>query len=445
MLAREHRPGDKRLVAYLTAQEGVVLSATQLREQLSQGLAQYMIPSAFVTLTRFPLTPNGKLDRRALPAPEDDAYASRGYEAPVGEIEHALAEIWQALLGLERVGRHDHFFELGGHSLLAVQLVSCLRQRFQVEVALGDLFMHPTICELAASCHSGLSKALHPNLTTIRKEGAQHPLFLIHEGSGDIGYAQQLAKQIPSDIPVYGFSASGLQSGEEHLTTIEAMASRYIEGIRHIQPQGPYRVAGWSAGGTIAYEIAHQLIGAGATVEFLGLIDTTSDYRHLFDAQEGGYAHLDERPDFDEIEALLRLLPPDVRQGLVRHLAAARDFEALLAYTQVQGLLPEGIESDLAKRYLALIRSIGLALYRYMPPALPVRVTLFSAMGENRSDISIGWEALMPKEQLQVISIMGTHHSIVKEPDIRELGRAILEAVTNKGRASQTRLPLETV
>ncbi|WP_346397669.1 non-ribosomal peptide synthetase [Pseudomonas syringae] len=445
VLAREHRPGDKRLVAYLTAQEGAVLSATQLREQLSQGLAEYMIPSAFVTLTCFPLTPNGKLDRRALPAPEDDAYASRGYEAPVGEIEHALAEIWQALLGLERVGRHDHFFELGGHSLMAVQLVSCLRQRFQVEVALGDLFMHPTICELAASCHSGLSMALHPNLTTIRKEGAQHPLFLIHEGSGDIGYAQQLAKQIPSDIPVYGFSASGLQSGEEHLTTIEAMASRYIEGIRHIQPQGPYRVAGWSAGGTIAYEIAHQLIGAGATVEFLGLVDTTSDYRHLFDAQEGGYAHLDERPDFDEIEALLRLLPPDVRQGHVRHLAAARDFEALLAYTQVQGLLPEGIESDLAKRYLALIRSIGLALYRYMPPALPVRVTLFSAMGENRSDISIGWEALMPKEQLQVISIMGTHHSIVKEPDIRELGRAILEAVTNKGRASQTRLPLETV
>ncbi|KPW56401.1 Amino acid adenylation, partial [Pseudomonas caricapapayae] len=445
VLAREHCPGDKRLVAYLTAQEGAVLSAAQLREQLSQGLAEYMIPSAFVTLTHFPQTPNGKLDRRALPAPEDDAYASRGYEAPVGEIEHALAEIWQALLGLERVGRHDHFFELGGHSLLAVQLVSCLRQRFEVEVALGDLFMHPTICELAASCHSGLNKALHPNLTTIRKEGAQHPLFLIHEGSGDIGYAQQLAKQIPSDIPVYGFSASGLQSGEEHLTTIEAMASRYIEGIRQIQPQGPYRVAGWSAGGTIAYEIAHQLIGAGATVEFLGLVDTTSEYRHLFDAQEGGYAHLDEKPDFDEIEALLRLLPPDVRQGPVRHLAAARDFEALLAFTQVQGLLPEGIESDLAKRYLALIRSIGLALYRYRAPALPVRVTLFSAMGENRSDISIGWEALMPKEQLQVISIMGTHHSIVKEPDIRQLGRAILEAVTNNGRVSQTRLPLETV
>ncbi|RMU91316.1 thioesterase domain-containing protein, partial [Pseudomonas coronafaciens] len=321
----------------------------------------------------------------------------------------------------------------GGHSLLAVQLVSSLRERFEVEVALGDLFLHPTICELAASCLSGLNKSLHPNLTTIRKEGTQYPLFLIHEGSGDIGYAQQLAKQISSDIPVYGFSASGLQIGEEHLTTIEAMASRYIQGIRHIQPDGPYRVAGWSAGGTIAYEIAHQLIGAGATVEFLGLIDTTSDYRHLFNAQEVEHAHPYETP---EIEALLRLLSPDARHGAVSHLAAAaRDFEALLAYTQVQGLLPEGIDSDLAKRYLALIHSIGLALYRYVPPALPTRLTLFSATGESRSDISIGWGGLIPKEQLQIISVRGTHHSILKEPDIRALGRAILEVVTNKGAA----------
>ncbi|MCF5710655.1 amino acid adenylation domain-containing protein, partial [Pseudomonas syringae] len=149
VLVRELRPGDKRLVAYLTAQEGVELSAAQLREQLSQRLAEYMIPSAFVTLARYPLTPNGKLDRRALPAPEDDAYASRGYEAPAGEVEHALAQIWQALLGLERIGRHDHFFELGGHSLLAVQLVSRLRQRFEVEVALRDVFAEPTLQGLA--------------------------------------------------------------------------------------------------------------------------------------------------------------------------------------------------------------------------------------------------------------------------------------------------------
>ncbi|PBP78634.1 non-ribosomal peptide synthetase, partial [Pseudomonas syringae] len=169
VLVREHRPGDKRLVAYLTAQEGAVLSVAQLREQLSQGLAEYMIPSAFVTLARFPLTPNGKLDRRALPAPEDDAYASRDYEAPAGEVEHALAQIWQALLGLERVGRHDHFFELGGHSLLAVQLVSRLRQRFEVEVALRDVFAEPTLQGLARQVANARLSAQTP-LTLVDRD-----------------------------------------------------------------------------------------------------------------------------------------------------------------------------------------------------------------------------------------------------------------------------------
>ncbi|MCF5434524.1 amino acid adenylation domain-containing protein, partial [Pseudomonas syringae] len=177
VLVREHRPGDKRLVAYLTAQEGALLSAAQLREQLSQGLAEYMIPSAFVTLARFPLTPNGKLDRRALPAPEDDAYASRGYEAPAGEIEHALAEIWQALLGLERVGRHDHFFELGGHSLLAVQLVSRLRQRFEVEVALRDVFAEPTLQGLARQLANARLSAQTP-LTSLTPVDRNLPLPL---------------------------------------------------------------------------------------------------------------------------------------------------------------------------------------------------------------------------------------------------------------------------
>uniref|UniRef100_UPI001E4A91AC condensation domain-containing protein n=1 Tax=Pseudomonas syringae TaxID=317 RepID=UPI001E4A91AC len=169
VLVREQRPGDKRLVAYLTAPEGVELSAAQLREQLSQGLAEYMIPSAFVTLARFPLTPNGKLDRRALPAPEDDAYASRDYEAPAGDVEHALAEIWQVLLGLERVGRHDHFFELGGHSLLAVQLVSRLRQRFEVEVALRDVFAEPTLQGLARQVASARLSAQTP-LTLVDRD-----------------------------------------------------------------------------------------------------------------------------------------------------------------------------------------------------------------------------------------------------------------------------------
>ncbi|RML44994.1 hypothetical protein ALQ97_05336, partial [Pseudomonas savastanoi pv. glycinea] len=114
VLAREDVPGDKRLVAYFTESETVDIEI--LRSYLQAQLPAYMVPVAYVHLDELPLTPNGKLDRKALPAPEHDALITRGYEAPQGEIETTLAQIWQDLLKVERVGRHDHFFELGGHS-----------------------------------------------------------------------------------------------------------------------------------------------------------------------------------------------------------------------------------------------------------------------------------------------------------------------------------------
>ncbi|PHM60988.1 non-ribosomal peptide synthetase [Xenorhabdus ishibashii] len=149
VIAREDAPGQKRLVAYLLPQKGVELVPAALRQQLAQHLAEYMLPSAFVTLHTFPLTPNGKLDRQALPAPDLSAVVVRDYVAPVGEIEIILAQIWQALLGLEQVGRYDHFFELGGHSLLATQLAARVRQRLAKELPLQQLFEQPVLMDLA--------------------------------------------------------------------------------------------------------------------------------------------------------------------------------------------------------------------------------------------------------------------------------------------------------
>ncbi|MEQ1514405.1 MAG: amino acid adenylation domain-containing protein [Lysobacteraceae bacterium] len=147
VIAREDSPGEKRLVAYYIAD--TMLDAGDLRQRLSQHLPEYMLPAAFVRMEAWPLTSNGKLDRKALPAPEGDAYASRGYEAPQGEVETALARIWSELLRIERIGRYDHFFELGGHSLLAVQLISRLHNAFHVEVPLRAVFESPTLSQLA--------------------------------------------------------------------------------------------------------------------------------------------------------------------------------------------------------------------------------------------------------------------------------------------------------
>ncbi|WFQ81065.1 amino acid adenylation domain-containing protein [Xenorhabdus sp. SF857] len=150
VIVREDIPNEKRLVAYLLAEPNATLVPAELRQQLAQHLAEYMLPSAFVTLATFPLTPNGKLDRQALPEPDQTALATRNYAAPIGDIETALAGIWQQLLKLEQVGRHDHFFELGGHSLLAIQLAARIRQKLARELHLQQLFSHPVLADLAA-------------------------------------------------------------------------------------------------------------------------------------------------------------------------------------------------------------------------------------------------------------------------------------------------------
>ncbi|WP_017902380.1 amino acid adenylation domain-containing protein, partial [Pseudomonas asplenii] len=149
VIAREDNPGEKRLVAYVVAQPQADLDVAALRAELAPQLAEYMLPSAFVLLDALPLTPNRKLDRKALPAPAEDAFANRAHVAPHGTLETALAQIWQDLLNLEQVGRHDHFFERGGHSLLAMRLISQVRQRLGVELNLADIFAQPELAALA--------------------------------------------------------------------------------------------------------------------------------------------------------------------------------------------------------------------------------------------------------------------------------------------------------
>ena len=149
VIVREDIPGDKRLVAYVVAKDSS-LTTFELRDFLKEKLPQHMVPSAFVLLDALPLTPNGKVDRRALPAPDQSGRKSEeSFIAPRSPIEEILAQIWQKVLKLEKVGIHDNFFDLGGHSLLATQIVSRVRSGFSIELPLRDLFEAPTVYALA--------------------------------------------------------------------------------------------------------------------------------------------------------------------------------------------------------------------------------------------------------------------------------------------------------
>ncbi|ELP99339.1 non-ribosomal peptide synthetase, partial [Pseudomonas syringae] len=161
VMAREDIPGDKRLVAYFTADSEVSLDV--LRECSLAQLPDYMVPTAYVQLEKLPLTPNGKLDRKALPAPDQSSVVSREYQAPQGATERAIADIWQDLLSIDHVGRHDHFFELGGHSLLAVKLIERMRQ-IGLSADVRALFSQPTLAALAAAVGGGTEIIVPANL-----------------------------------------------------------------------------------------------------------------------------------------------------------------------------------------------------------------------------------------------------------------------------------------
>jgi hypothetical protein len=151
VVVAQGQKGDKYLVAYIITQESNNKAEVTaiLRNYIAEHLPNYMLPTAFVQLAALPLTPNGKLDRNALPAPDDDAFARRPYEAPQGDIEEMLASIWQKLLGINSISRHDNFFELGGHSLLAVSMMEQLR-RLDIELEIRDVFKSPVMNQMSA-------------------------------------------------------------------------------------------------------------------------------------------------------------------------------------------------------------------------------------------------------------------------------------------------------
>ena len=436
VLAREDVPGDKRLVAYFTW-AAKPLEIDQLRAHLLEQLPEYMLPSAYVALARLPLTANGKVDRKALPVPPLQALVSREFEAPADDLEHALALHWAEVLKLEQVGRHDSFFELGGHSLLAIRLVSLLEEA-GLSVSLAELFQHANVAAVAALLRQRTDEPLRDSpVITVRSGGAQAPLFLVHEFSGMDVYFPALGQHLPGDYPIYGLP--GVTLGEPHLNSMEGLAARLVGLIRGIQPHGPYRLAGWSFGGVLAYEVAMQLLGADEPVAFLGLLD--SYVPRLTDQGKARWSGADAL----KRQLLLQCTAYWKTQGRTDALVslgqldadmAQLDFAELLQRCRAAGLLhaqmAAATDADLAN-YLEREVGHGHALAHYSLFPLPMTVHLFSAQERptelaRRSD-SLGWaDALAPGQLLQV-QVPGDHQSMMQAPHIQALGQSMAEAL----------------
>ncbi|PRC06965.1 non-ribosomal peptide synthetase, partial [Pseudomonas poae] len=432
---------EDRLVAYFTW-TAEPLDIDSVRACLQGQLPEYMVPSAYVPLAQLPLTGNGKIDRKALPAPDLQALISRTFEAPVDELEETLAQRWAEVLKLEQVGRHDSFFELGGHSLLAIRLVTLLEEA-GLAVSLAELFQHTSVASVAALLRQRSDEpAGDASVVTVRSGGTQTPLFLVHEFSGMDVYFPALGQHLPGDYPIYGLP------GGPHLNTMEGLAARLVGLIRGIQPHGPYRLAGWSFGGVLAYEVAMQLLGLDEAVEFLGLID--SYVPRLTDQGKARWSG----PDALKRHLLLQCSAYWKTQGGVDELASLERLEAGLGQLDFTGLLQRCRDGGLLHAQMAaasqadlvnyLEREVGhghaLAHYSLFP--LPIGLHLFSAKERptelSRRSVSLGWEDALAPGQLHQREVPGDHQSMMQAPHIQALGRAISEALATCSPIAET-------
>ena len=303
VMAREDEPGQKQLVAYVVPQESLlstldkelVLTAASkeefavlkgetlpaltedLRNSLARSLPDYMIPAFFVFIDKVPLTPNGKIDRKALPAPDLTLrQVGEQYVAPTSTLEQDLAAIWTEVLKIEKIGIHDNFFKLGGHSLLIAQMISKINSTIHIHLSLIDLFENPTISMISNLADLDFQSSSKSPLIIIEKGKPQNiPLFMIHPGGG-IAYCYTILSKHIKDIPIYGINNPNFQDGSKTFKTVEAIARYYVKIIKDKQNSGPYFISGWSFGGIVAYEIAQQLHAIGDTVKNLILIESVT-------------------------------------------------------------------------------------------------------------------------------------------------------------------------
>ncbi len=275
VIDKEDSNNNKYLCAYIAVEREQTVA--ELREYLLKELPEYMIPAYFIQLDKLPLTANGKVDRKALPEPDGSITTGAEYVAPRNEIEEKLVSIWSEVLGIEKIGINDNFFELGGHSLKAMNVTSKIKKAIGIDIPLKELFTTPTIKRLSeyiSNNEIGDQKATPDDIVLIKKGSKKAKnVFIVHDGSGDISGYIELCNSINNDCNYWGIRAKKPTGYYPTNITIEEMASRYIEKIYNIQPEGSYNLVGWSLGGGIVFEIARLVEETGKKLEKLIMID----------------------------------------------------------------------------------------------------------------------------------------------------------------------------
>lgn len=389
--------GEPRLVGYLVAEAGgSVPAASVLRSALLARLPDYMVPSAFVVLDALPLTGSGKLDRKGLPAPE--VVGEGSHVAPETAAEALLCRLYGELTGAVRVSAEDSFFSLGGHSLLAMRLVGLVRREAGVEIGLRSVFEAPSPRALGRVMDKQRGSAVvYSPVFPLRKSGSDRPLFCVHPAGGLSTVYQKLSDHIDESVPVYGLQARGIESDLEFHHSIGEMAQCYVDAMRLVQPDGPYRLLGWSLGGVVAHEIARRIEEMGGCVEVLFILDSRFDM----------FGRAAEEMSEDEIigEAAEAF-------GLDVTSSSASEVEAAILRAMIgQRLVAEDADPVLLERIKrSMLRSSSL-LEKHNPCTIAASIVYFRASDNDHTGIE-NMLAAVTSGLIKQVAMSATHNTL---------------------------------
>lgn len=429
VVVREDAGGERRLVGYVVPETRPGPAAAELRDFVRRYVPEFMVPVAFVELDALPLGATGKIDRRALPAPDSRQGVERELVIPRTETERRLVRIWQDVIGItEPIGIDDDFFGLGGHSLLAVRLVARVERSFGVKVPLATLFEDATVQRMAQHVTELAETGQRlPTLTPLKSSGTKPPLFVLHGHDGQLMIYRELVGSMSADQPVFGIQPVGLDGRQLPFLSLQEMAAHYAAELRRFLPEGPYLLAGYCFSGSLAYEVAHQLAEHGRPPALLALIDASPlGHRRV------GRATL-ERAKFRDF--LSRDLRGKGRWIARRAGGLTYKFRTRLWFA-LYGFAARGVRW-VPRSLLNVEGAIMSARKAYRTPSSSLRVTLLRAVDGNANVITTrsDWRALAGEVEIRPIVAAGIRHdTIVRHPYV-ELLAAELEACIDRALA----------
>jgi amino acid adenylation domain-containing protein len=431
VLAIENAPGNKQLVAYAVLRGNEPLSAEDLKDFLKQSLPEHMVPAQFVFLDSFPLTQNGKIDRKSLPAPtHGDISAAHEFIAPRTETEQKVAAMWVELLKVERIGVHDDFFDLGGHSLMAIKALSRIREEFDVHLPLSTLLRTPTVAQLAALLDKEDFTPTGSLLVPVRAGGSKPPLFLMHAQGGNVLEYRPLVNRLESDQPVYAFQAQGLDGNLIKDATLEGMAADYVAELTSFQPEGPYFLGGFCLGGLLALEAAEQLTAAGEKVALVIMIQSIHPEAMNFTpntpALNRWWYRMQMRASL-ELENLSNGREGNVSERLV-HLWDVVRVRTSIVYRHMTGKdlsMPPELSELYYSEALAVEHKKAMDAYRPAPYGGDVLVFRASTqLAGLIPDEHLGWDRTI-HVKLEVVEVPGHQQNLMLEPNVSQLAKEL--------------------